>query len=206
MKTIGIVDVGIGNLGSLKAAVYELGFDVCFVRTPAALSECYSIILPGVGSFAHGMQSIEEAALVEPLLAHVANGKPLLGICLGMQLLFSNGEEGSECEGLSLLPGKVRRFPDRPSLYLPHVGWNNVSPIQQHPLWEGIKLGVDFYFVHSYRVECDPTFLIGQTNYGEDFPSMVGKANVVGVQFHPEKSQRSGLRLLENFCMWDGKC
>ena len=206
MKTIGIVDVGIGNLGSLKAAVYELGFDVCLVKTPAVLSECDSIILPGVGSFAHGMQAIEHATLVEPLLDHVSAGKPILGICLGMQLLFSDGNEGLLCAGLGFLPGNVRRFPDRPAFHLPHVGWNNVLRTQQHPLWEGIKLGVDFYFVQSYRVECDPLFHIGQTNYGEDFPSMVGKANVVGVQFHPEKSQRSGLRLLENFCIWDGRC
>lgn len=206
MSTIGIIDVGIGNLGSLKSAVYELGFDVRLIETPAALTECGAVILPGVGSFAHGMQAIQQAALIEPLLAHAAAGKPMLGICLGMQLLFSKGEEGVECAGLGLMPGTVRRFQERPSFHIPHVGWNDVSRVQHHPLWQGIKPGVDFYFVHSYRVECDPVYVIGQTNHGEDFPSFVGKTNVVGVQFHPEKSQRSGLRLLENFCLWDGRC
>lgn len=203
---IGIIDVGIGNLGSLKSAVYELGFDVSLVETPAALGECDSVILPGVGSFSHGMQAIRNAALVEPLFAHVAAGKPTLGICLGMQLLFSKGEEGVECAGLGLMVGTVRRFAERPSFQIPHVGWNDVSRVHQHPLWQGIKPGVDFYFVHSYRVECEPMYVVGQTNYGEDFPSVVAKENVVGVQFHPEKSQRSGLRLLENFCSWNGQC
>jgi glutamine amidotransferase len=114
MSRIGIIDVGIGNLGSLKSAVHELGFDVYLVETPAALRECESVILPGVGSFAHGMQAIQKAALIEPLFDHVAAGKPTLGICLGMQLLFSTGKEGVECAGLGLLPGTVRRFAERP--------------------------------------------------------------------------------------------
>lgn len=206
MSLVGIIDVGIGNLGSLKSAVYELGFDVCLISTSAALGECSSVILPGVGSFAHGMQAIKMAKMSEPVVAHVAAGKPTLGICLGMQLLFSIGEEGVECKGLGLIPGLVRRFEERASFQIPHVGWNDVSFVHQHPIWRGIKPGVDFYFVHSYRVVCDPEYVVGQTNYGEDFPSVVARGNVVGVQFHPEKSQRSGLRMLENFCSWNGQC
>lgn len=205
MSVVGIVDVGIGNLGSLKSAVFELGFDACLVKVPAALAECSSVILPGVGSFAHGMQAIENAGLIEPLRAHVAAGRPLLGICLGMQLLFDEGTEGGGCRGLGMIPGRVRRFADLPSLHVPHVGWNDVSIALQHPLWRGIKPGVDFYFVHSYRAECDGEYVIGNTSYGEQFPSVVASGpSVVGVQFHPEKSQRNGLRVLENFCLWDG--
>jgi glutamine amidotransferase len=206
MSLIGIVDVGIGNLGSLKSAVYELGLDVRLIETPVELDECDSVILPGVGSFSHGMQAIRKAGLAEPILAYASSGKPVLGICLGMQLLFGTGEEGGECKGLGLIPGTVRRFEDRPSFQIPHVGWNDVSFIHQHALWRGIRPGVDFYFVHSYRVLCDPQFVIGQTGYGEQFPSVVARKNVVGVQFHPEKSQRNGLRMLENFCAWDGRC
>lgn len=207
MSLVGIIDVGIGNLGSLKSAVYELGFDVGLVREPAGLDECSSVILPGVGSFAHGMQAIEAAGLVIPIRAHVDSGRPLLGICLGMQLLFEEGEEGGIFNGLGLMPGKVRRFDDRPTFQVPHVGWNDVSMLRPHPVLKGIKPGVDFYFVHSYRVECAAEYIVGSTSYGEEFPSIVASArNIVGVQFHPEKSQRSGLRLLENFCLWDGRC
>ena len=206
MSLVGIIDVGIGNLGSLKSAIYELGFDVCLIETPAALGGCDSVILPGVGSFAHGMQAIHRAELTEPILAHAAAGKPILGICLGMQLLFTTGEEGGRLQGLGLMPGIVKRFEEHASFQIPHVGWNDVTFVHQHPILRGVKPGVDFYFVHSYRVVCDHRYVVGQTNYGEDFPSVVAMGNVVGVQFHPEKSQRSGLRMLENFCSWNGQC
>ncbi len=206
MKLVGIIDVGIGNLGSLKSAVYELGFDVCLVKTPDMLAGCGSMILPGVGSFSHGMRVIKEAGLVELIRAHVANGKPLLGICLGMQLLFDEGNEGGACKGLSLIPGTVRRLRKHSSFHLPHVGYNEVTIVRQHPVWQGIKPDVDFYFVHSYRAECDSEYIVGSTEYGEEFPSIVSKGSVVSVQFHPEKSQHNGLRMLENFCLWDGQC
>jgi imidazole glycerol-phosphate synthase subunit HisH len=206
MNLIGIIDVGVGNLGSLKSAVYELGFDTCLIQTPNAMAECASVILPGVGSFAYGMFAIEKAGLVKPIRNHVAEGKPLLGICLGMQLLFSDGAEGGGCRGLGLIPGTVRKFQERPSFHVPHVGWNDVSLVREHPVWQRIKPGVDFYFVHSYRAECDARYVVGNTDYGEDFPSVVAFGSVMGVQFHPEKSQRNGLRVLENFCSWNGEC
>lgn len=206
MTTIGIVDVGIGNLGSLGSAVYELGFETILVRANSDLTECDSLVLPGVGSFAHGIQSLCAASLDKGIREFAAAGKPVLGICLGMQLLFADGDEGVASRGLGLIPGSVKRFPNSINLQIPHVGWNEVSPTRHHPLWDNIKPGVDFYFVHSYRVECDSIYVIGQTNYGSDFPSFIGINNVVGVQFHPEKSQRNGLRLLENFCLWDGQC
>ena len=152
------------------------------------------------------MEAIQRAGLINPILAYAAAGRPILGICLGMQLLFSAGEEGGESDGLGLIPGTVRRFEEHASFQIPHVGWNDVSLVHQHPLWRGIKPGVDFYFVHSYRVLCDPQFVVGKTDYGEEFPSAVANKNVVGVQFHPEKSQRNGLRMLENFCSWNTSC
>ena len=206
MNEIGIIDVGIGNLGSLTSAVYELGYDVCMIRTPTELLKCKSIILPGVGSFGHGMRALKEAKLDNALCAEAEAGKPMLGICLGMQVLFSRGSEGHECQGLGVMAGSVELLKERPSFHVPHVGWNDVIKTQPHPLWNGIKPGLDFYFVHSYRVVCDTKFIIGQTSHGEEFPSFVGWKNIVGVQFHPEKSQRNGLRLLDNFCRWNGQC
>ncbi|MBT8534586.1 imidazole glycerol phosphate synthase subunit HisH [Polynucleobacter paneuropaeus] len=206
MSAVGIVDVGIGNLGSLKSAIHELGFETLLVNDKSNLANCDSLILPGVGSFGHGVGALREASLDKAICEFAALGKPVLGICLGMQLLFAAGEEGGVSRGLSLIPGSVKRFPESIDLQIPHVGWNEVRLTKPHPLWTGIKTDVDFYFVHSYRVECDPAYANGLTNYGADFPSFVARENVVGVQFHPEKSQRNGLRLLENFCLWNGRC
>jgi glutamine amidotransferase len=206
MSLIGILDVGIGNVGSLNSAVYELGFDACLIDNPDLVSNCDSIILPGVGAFSYGINAIKDAGLLESINAHADKKKPLLGICLGMQLLFSHGYEGGKTKGLNLVHGTVKQFKGGPSLNLPHVGWNEVTQLQSHPIFQGVKTEVDFYFVHSYRVECDPEYIIGSTEYGESFPSVVSSGNVIGVQFHPEKSQKNGLRMLENFCLWDGKC
>jgi glutamine amidotransferase len=206
MSLIGIVDVGVGNIGSLKSAVDELGFDFCMLDSAAELHKCSSLILPGVGAFSHGMQAIREAELVDPILSHAAAGKPLLGICLGMQLLFSSGDEGGDSASLGLIPGTVRKMERHSSLQIPHVGWNDINFIRKHSIWRGVKPGVDFYFVHGYRVVCDQQFVIGVTAHGEDFPSVVASGNVIGLQFHPEKSQRNGLRMLENFCLLDSQC
>jgi len=206
VSLIGIVDVGIGNIGSLKSAVYELGFEVCLVSNPDSLNNCDSIILPGVGSFSHGMSAIKKANLLKAINIHVDNEKPLLGICLGMQLLFTSGNEGGMIEGLGLMPGTVKRFKEDSFFRLPHIGWNEVDQLQQHPVFNLVNTGVDFYFVHSYRVECNYEYVIGSTEYGDLFPSIVSSGSMVGMQFHPEKSQKNGLQMLENFCLWDGKC
>jgi glutamine amidotransferase len=206
MNRIGIVDTGICNLGSLVGALEGLGFDPQPVRDPAALEGCERLLLPGVGAFAHGMSAIEAADLIEPIRRGVAAGKPLLGICLGMQLLFERGEEGENRSGLGLLHGHVRRMREEAALPLPHVGWNEVLRIRPHPLLDGIKPGVDFYFTHSFCADAAPENIVGAAEYGERFAAIVARDNVIGVQFHPEKSQRNGLRLLENFCIWDGSC
>lgn len=206
MNRVGIVDVGIGNVGSLKSAVYELSFDYQLVRQPGDLADCDTLILPGVGAFAHGMGALSAAGLIDPVRGHVAAGKPMLGICLGMQMLFEHGEEGGGAAGLGLIPGRVRRLRDVPDMPLPHVGWNALHRAAAHPVLDDIRADVDFYFVHSFCAECDSDFVLGTSDYSEVFPAVVGRGSVLGMQFHPEKSQRNGLRMLENFCHWDGRC
>lgn len=206
MNQIGIIDVGIGNIGSLNSAIYELGFDVCLVNDLDTLNNCDSLILPGVGSFYHGMSAIKAAGLIKPINNHITDKKPLLGICLGMQLLFDYGNEGRSNKGLGFIPGTVDRIKEKKSFHIPHVGWNTVTQVQNHPILHGIKSDVDFYFVHSYRVKCNSKYVIGNTEYSETFPTIVFNDSIVGMQFHPEKSQKNGLRILENFCLWGGNC
>ncbi|WP_374324113.1 imidazole glycerol phosphate synthase subunit HisH [Azonexus sp.] len=204
--SIGVIDIGIGNLGSLRNALYSQGWDTQPVRTPDEFNEISHLILPGVGSFATAMQRLSQSRLLEAIRDFAASGRPILGICLGMQLLAEFGSEGGETEGLGLVPGRVVPLAVS-DLRLPHVGWNNAHQSRKHPVLDGIRDDVDFYFVHSYRfVAADTSAVIAQTEYGETFPSIVGKSNVIGTQFHPEKSQANGLRLLDNFCIWDGTC
>ena len=204
---IGIVDVGIGNIGSLRGALYSQGWDTQTVATPNDLANITHLFLPGVGSFTDAMQRLHAVGLVDPIRKHAAQGRPMMGICLGMQLLATNGVEGGGAEGLGLIRGEVVPLEVDSKLRLPHVGWNVLHPQRQHPLMKGIRTDVDFYFVHSYffNAECD-TDIVGTTEYGISYPSFVANNSVVGVQFHPEKSQRNGLRLLDNFCLWDGAC
>jgi imidazole glycerol-phosphate synthase subunit HisH len=206
MRRIGIVDVGIGNLGSIGGAVSTLGFDVLPVRRRDDFDRADAVILPGVGAFAHAMSLLERSELVGSLRKWARDGRPLLGICLGMQLLFKSGEEGGQTDGLNLIDGKILRIQEEPTIRLPHVGWNEISVVRNHPILSDVKQGVDFYFVHSYRASCSENAIIAKTEYGDWFPSIVGAGSVVGTQFHCEKSQRNGLRLLENFCWWDGRC
>lgn len=205
--TIGIVDVGIGNLGSLRQALYNLGWDPVPVSAPSDFSRISHLLLPGVGAFASAMASLNEARLVTPIRQFVAAGGPLLGICLGMQLLATEGTEGGVTPGLGLVSGRIEPINPGSGLRIPHVGWNEVHQKRKHPLLQGIRNDVDFYFVHGYRfVADDDAVVLVETEYGEIFPSMVGYANVVGAQFHPEKSQSNGMKILDNFCSWDGKC
>lgn len=204
---IGILDIGTGNLQSVTNAVSQQGFDPEIVASPAGLARFTHLILPGVGAFSRAMQNFRERGFFEPVMEHARAGKPLLGICLGMQILASRGTEHGQVAGLDLIPGEVTRIPEELGLSIPHVGWNDIELARPHPVFAKVKSGVDFYFVHSYVFATrDPRDSLAYTNYGARFSSVVARENIVGVQFHPEKSQVNGLRILENFCSWDGKC
>jgi glutamine amidotransferase len=203
---IGIVDVGIGNLGSLKNALYCQGWDSTFVSTPEDFDGLTHLILPGVGAFSAAVKRLQDAQLMNRIKDFGHKGHPVMGICLGMQLLADRGTEGGDEPGLGLVSGRVVPLVAQ-GLRLPHVGWNSVKHVKKHPLFEGIRNDIDFYFVHSYRFLSDQkNNVLSETEYGESFPSIIGRDNIIGVQFHPEKSQVNGLRLLDNFCLWDGKC
>ncbi len=197
---IGIVDLERGNIGSVKNAVEFLGEIPIVLDSPSGIDECDGIILPGVGSFFNSMTEMKRRGFDAALREYAAGGGRILGICLGMQLLASFGTENGDIEGVALIPGCVRRMNVPNDLRLPHVGWNGVERTRVHPLFHGVKEGVDFYFTHSYVFEVEnEEHALGKTLYGERFTSVVAVGNVWGVQFHPEKSQKSGLRLLRNF-------
>ena len=204
---IGILNMDMGNLRSAYNAVYENGGDPVIIENPATLDEVSHLIIPGVGHFGTAMEHLGARGLTQPILAFAESGRPLMGICLGMQLLTETGTEGGEVAGLGIIPGSVRRMNGGGGLRVPHVGWNRVRVKRDHPLMADIKPDRDCYFVHSYAMVCDdPTDVIAETDYGGAITCAVGRGNVVGVQFHPEKSQSNGLKMLENFCEWDGKC
>lgn len=203
---IGVIDAELGNLRSLTNALDSLGFDVQVVTSPAGFDGLSHLIIPGVGSYATAMHNIRQKDLFQSILDFQRSGRPLLGICLGMQVLSETGEEVRTTEGLGLVPGKVVSLPQN-GLPVPHVGWNSVRQQRPHPVFRQVKDGVDFYFVHSFVLQpAREEIAYGTTEYGHEFCSVVARENVVGFQFHPEKSQANGLRLLENFCLWDGRC
>lgn len=205
--TIGIIDVGIGNTGSLRGALYSLGWDAILIAEPEGLQKADRLILPGVGSFAEAVRRLEQADLIDALRNYAATAKPILGICLGMQLLATSGVEGGLAEGLNLIPGQVRPLEIEKKYRVPHVGWNSVEVKRHHPLLKRIRSGIDFYFVHSFYFQAhDEGDVVATTDYGFDFPTFIARDNVVGTQFHVEKSQRNGLQILDNFCSWDGRC
>lgn len=204
---VGILNLGMGNLRSVQNAVYSLGWDPEVVETPETVDDATHLIIPGVGAFYTAMRRMDERGLREPVRGFAASGRPLLGLCLGMQLLASSGEEGDPATGLGLIPGHVERL--RPDLVpaIPHVGWNSMELARTHPVTDGVRNGVDFYFVHSYRFAvADDGDVLGTTDCGQAFAAGVARDNVVGFQFHPEKSQANGLKLIDNFCAWDGRC
>ena len=201
---VAIVNVGLGNVGSLKGALESLGLDAYLASNPADLDGASHLILPGVGSFPAAMQRLSQTGIREGVRDHAAKGKPLLGICLGMQILASWGDEGVGSEGLGLLAGKVLALPRVSGIRIPHVGWNSVEHRRNHPVLEKLKSGVDYYFVHSFAFSPElPECVYAETNYGTRYASAIGLGSIFGVQFHPEKSQKNGLRLLENFCQWN---
>ena len=195
---IGIIDYGMGNLRSVQKAFEAVGHAAQIIRTPQAIADSDQLVLPGVGAFGRAMENLRRMDLLEPLRKAVGEGKPLLGICLGLQLLFQESEEHGCHKGLGVLEGKVRRLPA--GVKVPHIGWNQAAIVRGNPLLQGMPDHAFFYFVQSYIVEpANEETIVGTTDYGVTFASIVGWENVYGVQFHPEKSQDVGLRLLKNF-------
>jgi imidazole glycerol-phosphate synthase subunit HisH len=194
---IAIVDYGIGNLGSAAKAFRHVGAEAVLSGDPAVLRRADTLVLPGDGAFGAAMDELRQRSLLPVLHEAVAQGRTLLGICVGMQLLFEESEEHGSHRGLGLLPGRVRRF--RGDLPVPHMGWNRLRRRQPHPLLDGIDEGAHVYFVHSYFCEAKDDVLVASSDYGVDFAAIVGQGHVLGVQFHPEKSQGVGLRMIDNF-------
>ncbi|MFH1800834.1 MAG: imidazole glycerol phosphate synthase subunit HisH [Candidatus Omnitrophota bacterium] len=204
-RQIGIIDYGMGNIKSVYNALHYFGEDAKIVFSEKDFKDCSHLILPGVGAFPQAMRNLSERDMIRPIKAHVDAGKPFLGICLGMQLLADKGEEMEVVPGLGIVPGHVRRLDVK--LHIPHVGWNNLIVKKEHPVFEGMKSGVDFYFVHSYYFHCaDSSNLLATAEYEKEFSCAITNGrSAVAVQFHPEKSQANGLKILENFCNWDGQ-
>jgi glutamine amidotransferase len=197
---IGVIDYGASNIQSVANAFHYLGVPMHLATRPDELEDADKLILPGVGAFAPGMENLHRQGFVDFLRRKAAAGVPLLGICLGMQFLLDSSTEDGEHAGLGLISGRCVRFEVREKV--PHMGWNQLHHDQKHPLMAGIPSGTSYaYFVHSYHAaEVAPEHVIAQTDYGYLYPSIIGKGNVLGAQFHPEKSQQVGLRLLKNFC------
>lgn len=206
ISMVGIVNLGRGNIGSVKNAVEFLGWSTTVFDAPSGMDGCERVILPGVGSFYKTKTEMNRSGFDEALKHFVSRGGRILGICLGMQLLASLGTEHGEIEGLGLIPGRVTRMRVPEGMHLPHVGWNGVEATCDHPLFRGVKKGVDFYFTHSYAFEVDDeAHAVGKTEFGIEFTSVVCSGRVWGVQFHPEKSQKNGLRILKNFLEEEGE-
>ena len=205
---IGIVDYNMGNLASVINAFKKVGAQATLESDPAKLATYDKLILPGVGAFGDAMAHLQENGMDEAVKAFAASGKPLLGICLGMQLLFESSEEFGAHQGLGLIPGKVVAFDesrfDHP-LKVPHMGWNELFTersafsVQHSELFEGLPAEFYLYFVHSYHAVCEDRYAIGKTYYGYEFVSAVQNGNVYGIQPHPEKSHENGLKIIENF-------
>jgi glutamine amidotransferase len=200
MASLAIIDYGMGNLRSVQKAFERLGHAADIVRSPQDVARAEKLVLPGVGAFRDAIRELERLDLVQAVVDHVRSGKPFLGICLGLQLLFDVSYEEGEWKGLGILAGKVVRFEHRPGLKIPHMGWNELILERPNRLLAGIPEPVSVYFVHSYHVvPSDPTVVAARTDYGGPFVSMVAKDNLFATQFHPEKSQQVGLKLLANF-------
>ena len=200
--SIAIVDYNMGNLSSVKNAFLKFGVEAKVVKDPEMLKSFDKLVLPGVGAFGDAMEHLKKRGLDEAVKEFAKSGKPLLGICLGMQLLFDDSDEFGTHKGLGLVPGEVRFFDSskfQKRLKIPHMGWNKLFVKRDTPLLQGLDESFYLYFVHSYHAVCDDRYTIGKTFYGYEFVSAVQKDNVYGFQPHPEKSHKNGLKIIENF-------
>ena len=195
---IAIVDYGAGNLRSVANAITKLGYQPKITSSTSEVLDAQAVILPGVGAAADTMENLKVLGLASPICQLIAEGRPFLGVCIGLQILFTGTEEGGWHECLGVIPGQVRKLP--PGLKIPHMGWNQVKQRLPHPVFDGIPDEANFYFVHSYYVEPDDKSLIaGTTDYGIPICSVIARGNLVATQFHPEKSGEFGLRMYNNF-------
>jgi len=208
---VAVVDYGAGNLRSVSKALERSGFVADVTGDPGALRQADCLVLPGVGAFADAVRRLEETGLGAAVREALDAGKPYLGLCLGLQLLFEESDEHGVTKGLGVLRGRVERFPERDvdgsPLCVPHIGWNRVSFLGGHPMLEALPGDDFYYFVHSYRaVPADPEDTVGHAQYGGRFAAAVARDNAFAVQFHPEKSQAAGKRLLDAFASWVQSC
>lgn len=197
---ITIVDYGMGNLRSVQKAFERLEIAAEISQSPTEIANAEKLVLPGVGAFRDAISELKTKQMVAPVCGHIAAGKPFLGICLGLQLLFDVSYEDGEWEGLGVVPGEVVRLKDQPGLKIPHMGWNELEIVGQPALLKDIPDGSHFYFVHSYHVvPKEESVIAARSTHGEKFVAMIAQDNLFATQFHPEKSQRLGLKLLKNF-------
>ncbi len=203
---IAIIDYGAGNLQSVKKAFDFIGAESVITDNPETINACDRILLPGVGSFGDAMDSMAKSGLVETVKQNALSGKPFLGICLGLQLLFEESEESPGVKGLGIFKGKIKKFSSDMGLKIPHIGWNSLEIKQKDTLFKNVPENSYVYFVHSYYLHAeDENDIATVTNYGIDFHSAVGKNNIFATQFHPEKSGDVGLQILKNFASMEVK-
>ncbi len=196
---VAIIDYGMGNLRSVQKAFEYVGCQAVVTHDPRVILNASHVVLPGVGAFGDAIGNLERAGLIDTIYRVVESGRPLLGICLGLQLLFERSYEGGAFKGLALLPGEVKRLPEELNIKIPHMGWNELK-YKESPVFEGLNDPCFVYFVHSYYVEAKVhQYVIGTTFYGIDIAVAVNKDNIYGLQFHPEKSGVEGLKMLRNF-------
>ncbi|MFC2153865.1 imidazole glycerol phosphate synthase subunit HisH [Candidatus Altiarchaeota archaeon] len=196
MSSVGIIDYGAGNLKSIGNGVKKVGFEFEFAKDPEKIGSFTHLILPGVGSFGAAMEKLQK--FKKPIQEFIGEGKPFLGVCIGIQLLFEESEENPEVKGLEIFKGTCKRFPD--SVKIPHMGWNNTTLKKESPILEGVSNDDYFYFVHSYYAEpTNKEIIAASTDYALEFPSIIAQDNVYATQFHPEKSSEQGLRILKNY-------
>lgn len=200
MSSIAIVDYGMANLRSVQKALEKVGSRAIITSDPQQIAEAGKVILPGVGAFRDAITRVRDTAIGEPILQHIRAGRPFLGICLGLQMLFTRSHEDGVHSGLNLFSGEVKRFSESPGLKIPHMGWNSLKLNRKCPLFRGMEDGASVYFVHSFYADpSDRNWIAAEANYPTPFTAAIWRENVFATQFHPEKSQSVGLTILKNF-------